>query len=126
MWSTVYGFRALEDDCDTIAAVRFYEQTETAGLGDQIQGPDWQALWQGRRLFDSQGNVRFRVAAGKVVAGSAAARHQVDALTGATVTGDAVTRLIEYWFGSNGYAVFLERLQAQLPVRANTKKSAQT
>jgi len=126
MWSTLYGFLALEADRDTIAAVSFYEQTETAGLGDQIQRPDWQALWQGRRLFDSQGNVRFRVAAGAVVAGSAAARHQVDALTGATITGDAVTRLVEYWFGPNGYAIFLDKLQSQPPVRTNAKGSAQT
>jgi len=126
MWSTLYGYLALEADRATIAAVSFYEQTETAGLGDQIQRPDWQALWQGRKLFDSQGVVRFRVAAGAVVAGSAAARHQVDGLTGATITGDAVTRLIEYWFGANGYAVFLDTLQKQPPVKMINKESAQT
>ena len=37
MWSSLYGFLALETDLNTIAAVTFYEQTETAGLGDQIE-----------------------------------------------------------------------------------------
>lgn len=117
MWSTLYGYLALEADLNTIAAVSFYEQTETAGLGDQIQRPDWQAQWQGRQLFDSQGNLRFRVAAGAVEAGSPAARHQVDGLTGASVTGDAVTRLVAYWFGPNGYVDFLGGLRSQAPVR---------
>jgi len=122
MWSTLYGYLALEADLNTIAAVSFYEQTETAGLGDQIQRPDWQAQWGGRRLFDSGGNLRFRVASGVVAAGSAAARHQVDALTGASVTGDAVTQLVAYWFGPNGYANFLGGLRSQPPVRAAAER----
>ena len=122
MWSTLYGYLALEADLNTIAAVSFYEQTETAGLGDQIQRPDWQAQWTGRQLFDSQGNFRFRVAAGAVEAGSTAARHQVDGLTGASVTADAVTQLVAYWFGSNGYANFLGRLQQQPPARAAAER----
>ena len=122
MWSTLYGYLALEADLNTIAAVSFYEQTETAGIGDLIQRPDWLAQWEGRQLFDSQGNFRFRVAAGVVEEGSAAARHQVDALTGATVTADAVTQLVAYWFGSNGYANFLGELQRQPPIRSAAEK----
>ena len=117
MWSTLYGYIALEADLNTIAAVSFYEQGETAGLGDQITRPDWQAKWAGRELFGSDGSVRFRVAAGPVDAGSSAARNQVDALTGASVTGGSVTRLIAYWFGPHGYATFLDNLRNQPPVR---------
>lgn len=117
MWSTLYGYIALEADLNTIAAVSFYEQAETAGLGDQITRPDWQAKWAGRELFGSDGSARFRVAAGPVDAGSSAARHQVDALTGATVTGNSVTRLVAYWFGPHGYASFLDNLRIRPPVR---------
>ncbi|WP_455201974.1 Na(+)-translocating NADH-quinone reductase subunit C [Kaarinaea lacus] len=126
MWSTLHGFLALETDLNTIAAVTFYEQGETAGLGDQITRPDWQAQWQGRQLFNNQGEFRFRVASGSVAEGSAAARHQVDAMSGATVTGDAVTRLVKFWFGPNGYQTFLNKLVKQPPVRTVNKESAQT
>ena len=126
MWSTLYGMLALEADLNTIAAVTFYEQGETAGLGDQITRPDWQAKWQSRQLVNDQGKVAFRVAAGSVAEGSAAARHQVDAMSGATVTGDSVTRLIEFWFGSAGYQTFLSNLQNQPPVRAVNNDSAKT
>jgi Na+-transporting NADH:ubiquinone oxidoreductase subunit C len=117
MWSTLYGYIALEADLNTIGAVTFYEQTETAGLGDQITRPDWQAQWQGRKLFDAQGTFRFRISSGAVPEGSAAAKHEVDALTGATVTGSAVTQLMGYWFGSNGYEKFLGDIQTRPPTR---------
>lgn len=125
MWSTLHGLLALEADLNTIAAVTFYEQGETAGLGDQITRPDWQAKWQGRQLFNEQGEVRFRVASGSVAEGSPAARHQVDAMSGATVTGDSVTRLVEFWFGPQGYQTFLKNLEKQPPVRT-VKERAQT
>ena len=126
MWSTLYGYLALEPDLNTIAAVTFYEQAETAGLGDQITRPSWQAKWQGRQLFNSQGEIQFRVAAGSVQEGSAAARHQVDAMSGATVTGDSVTRLVKFWFGPNGYQIFLNNFAKQPPVRTVDEASAKT
>jgi Na+-transporting NADH:ubiquinone oxidoreductase subunit C len=117
MWSTMYGYIALEADLNSIAAMTFYEQTETAGLGDQIQNQAWLAKWQGRKVYGASNEVRFRVATGVVAEGSAAAQHQVDAMTGATVTADAVTRLIQYWFGPNGYGPFIEQLRLQPPTQ---------
>ncbi len=117
MWSTMYGFIALEDDLNTIGAATFYEQGETAGLGDKITDSDWLATWQGKALFGSDGRFRFRVAAGPVDPGSAAAAHEVDAISGATVTGSSVTRLVQYWFGPNGYGPFLENLENDAPER---------
>jgi Na+-transporting NADH:ubiquinone oxidoreductase subunit C len=117
MWSTLRGFIALENDLNTIGAATFYEQAETAGLGDQITRPDWQAQWQGRKVYGSNGDVRFRVAASVVAPGSAAERYEVDALTGASVTANAVTRLVAYWFGPHGYVAFLDQLRENPPTR---------
>ena len=61
--------------------------------------------------------MRFRVASSAVVGGSAAAQHEVDAITGATVTTDAVTQLIRYWFGPNGYGPFIDYLRLQPPAQ---------
>jgi len=124
MWSTIRGYIALESDLNTIGAVSFYEQGETAGLGDQIQKPDWQAQWQGRQLFDSSNNIRFRIGPGKIEANSQAAKHQVDGLSGATVTADAVTRMITYWFGPNGYKPFLDKMNAQASTEQLTNEGA--
>jgi Na+-transporting NADH:ubiquinone oxidoreductase subunit C len=115
MWSMLQGFISLESDLNTIAGMTFYEQNETPGLGDQITRPDWLAQWQGRQIYDTAGELRFAVSGGRVEAGSPAAFHEVDALTGATVTGDAVTSLVHYWFGPHGYQPFLAQLREQLP-----------
>jgi Na+-transporting NADH:ubiquinone oxidoreductase subunit C len=120
MWSTLYGYIALEDDLNTIGAATFYEQAETAGLGDQITRPDWQAKWQGRKVYGGSGEIRFRVASGVVQPGSAAESYEVDALTGASVTANAVTRLIAYWFGPHGYVAFLDQLRENPPTRVGT------
>ncbi len=54
---------------------------------------------------------------GPVDPASAAAAHEVDAISGASVTGNAVTQLVRYWFGPNGYEPFLENLRNETPVR---------
>lgn len=113
MWSTIYGFIALESDLNTIAAATFYEQNETPGLGDQILRREWQAQWEGRRIYDEVGDPRFAVNHGKVQPGSSTWLYEVDALTGATVTADAVTNIIRYWFGPHGYQDFLDALRQQ-------------
>ncbi|MGI9290836.1 MAG: Na(+)-translocating NADH-quinone reductase subunit C [Gammaproteobacteria bacterium] len=112
MWSTMYGYIALEADFNTIAAMSFYEQAETAGLGDQVQSPEWLAGWVGRKVYAGPEEVRFRVASS-----ASANDYEVDGMSGATVTGDAVTRLIRYWFGLDGFGSFLRQLQAQPPQR---------
>jgi Na+-transporting NADH:ubiquinone oxidoreductase subunit C len=115
MWSMIHGYLALESDFNTIAAVMFYEQNETPGLGDQITQPYWAAQWVGKRIFDETGSLLFRVAEGSVAPGSLAAEYRVDALTGATVTANAVTAMMQYWMGPHGYGPMLSRWREQPP-----------
>jgi Na+-transporting NADH:ubiquinone oxidoreductase subunit C len=115
MWSMIYGYISLESDLSTIAGVKFYEQNETPGLGDQIATPHWQSKWIGKQLFDEKGEMLFRISEGPVKEGASGAEYQIDALTGATITADAVTALVRYWFGPNGYGPLLERLREEPP-----------
>jgi Na+-transporting NADH:ubiquinone oxidoreductase subunit C len=98
MWSMLNGYISLEPDLNTISGMTFYEQNETPGLGDQITHQHWLDQWKGRRIYDHHGNPRFRVSEAVVEPGSATAGFEVDALTGATVTANAVTDLVQYWF----------------------------
>jgi len=107
MWSMLYGYIALAPDMNTISGMTFYDQNETPGLGDQITHGHWLEQWQGRQVYDSDGNLRFRVNEGVVAPDSSTAQFEVDALTGATVTADAVTSMMHYWFGLHGYKDFL-------------------
>jgi len=117
MWSMMYGYIALQADFSTIADAVFYEQNETPGLGDQVTRPDWLAQWQGRRIYDERGEIRFAVSGDRVNDASPSAAYEVDALSGATVTADAVTGLMHYWFGPHGYQPVLDQLRQQAPTK---------
>lgn len=112
LWSTMYGFLALEPDGNTVRGLRFYEHAETPGLGDQIEKPDWLELWPGRRIFDANGSVRIEVIRGQRPPGDAGI-HQVDGMSGATLTGRGVTNMLHYWTGPHGFGPYLEKLRRE-------------
>lgn len=107
LWSTLYGYVALSADLNTISGITFYEHGETPGLGGEIDNPDWQAGWAGKQLYnqaDQQGTARIQV-----VKGQGQGAHQVDGVSGATLTMDGVSNLMQFWFGEHGFGPFLER-----------------
>ena len=55
LWSTMYGFIALESDARTVSGITFYEHGETPGLGGEIDNKKWQASWDGKKVVDLQG-----------------------------------------------------------------------
>jgi len=109
LWSTMRGYLAIEADGNTIRGLRFFEHAETPGLGDQIDKSNWLEQWPGQLLFDDAGNTRIEVVRGKVQPGNDAI-HQVDGLAGATLTGNGVTNLIQYWTGPHGFGPYLNRV----------------
>jgi len=111
LWSTMYGFLALGSDLKTIRGLTFYEHGETPGLGGEIENPRWRKTWDGKLAFGDAGNVTITVIKGKVVPGRPEASHQVDGLSGATITTRGVDQLMKYWLGENGYGPFLSRMR---------------
>ena len=112
LWSTMYGYLALEPDGQTVRGLRFYEHAETPGLGDQVEKSAWRAQWPGKQLFGDDGEPRIEVIRGQVQPG-AAAIHQVDGLAGATLTGRGVSNLLRYWIGPHGFGPYLEILRRE-------------
>ncbi len=109
LWSTLYGFLSVEPDGETVAGLRFYEHAETPGLGDKIEKDPWLSQWPGKKLYDEQGDPQIEVVRGTVQPG-AMAIHQVDGLSGATLTANGVTYLVQYWIGSHGFGPYLAKL----------------
>jgi Na+-transporting NADH:ubiquinone oxidoreductase subunit C len=113
LWSTMYGFMALEADTRTIKGFAYYSQGETPGLGGEVDNPNWKKQWIGKRLYnDDFSKVMFEVAKGTVDHTHGLAQYKVDGLSGATITANGVTSSIKYWFGEHGYGKFLEALRA--------------
>lgn len=111
LWSTLHGFLALEPDLDTVAGIGFYQHAETPGLGGEVDNPNWQAKWIGKKVY-ANGQPVLRIIKGNVDADSPDAEHQVDAIAGATLTGKGVTNLVRFWLGEEGFGPFLRKLAA--------------
>lgn len=113
LWSTLYGFVALEGDAETIAGMGFYSHAETPGLGGEVDNPAWKALWKGKKVHDENQQVAIRVIKGKVDPAAAKAVNEVDGLSGASLTSRGVSNLMQFWFGELGFAHYLAHLKQQ-------------
>lgn len=113
LWSTLYGFLALEGDLNTVVGLGFYSHAETPGLGGEVDNPAWKALWPGKKVYGEDTTApKIGLIKGSVDASTPDAEYKVDGLSGATLTANGVTNLVQFWMGENGYAPFLNNLRA--------------
>lgn len=96
---------ALHGDMNTVAGIAVTRQSETPGLGARIEESSWQASFPGTEIRDASGEIRFQVARGR-----ASSVHEVDGITGATRTSNAITRIVRFWFGPDGYGPLLRAI----------------
>ncbi|MBR9726436.1 Na(+)-translocating NADH-quinone reductase subunit C [Shewanella intestini] len=109
LWSTMFAFLAVEADLNTIRSLVYYDFTgsgETPGLGGEVQNPQWIAKWTGKKLYNEQGELAIKVTKIPTIANS---QYGVDALSGATLTGNGVQNSLEFWLGEEGFAKFIEK-----------------
>ncbi|EPJ45620.1 MAG: na(+)-translocating NADH-quinone reductase subunit C [Osedax symbiont Rs1] len=113
LWSTLYGFLALEKDLNTVVGFGFYAHGETPGLGGEVDNPKWKALWPGKKVY-AQGSMEpmLGLVKGAVDHSAAGSEFKIDALSGATLTSNGVTNLVKFWMGENGFATYLTKLKA--------------
>ncbi len=119
LWSMMKGFLAVEPDFQNIAGLTFYEQKETPGLGGEVDNPKWKAIWtEGKKIYNEDGLVQI-----KVIKGSAPSDdpYAVDGLSGATITSQGVSKMLDYWMGPSGFKEFI-KVQKTKGSAASTKK----
>ncbi len=111
LWSTMYGFLALAPDTKTVKGIGFYEHGETPGLGGEIDNPNWKAGWKGKVIYNDDFKLVLKVIKGMVNKQAANAKHQIDGLSGATLTANGVTGLVKYWLGDDAFGPFLAKFR---------------
>lgn len=103
LWGPVYGNIALKSDMNTVFGAEFGNDKETPGLGAEIS-TRWfaeeffdPAKGGPKTIFDSDGNfVSITVKKGGYMTMPEKDRiHGVDAISGGTITSDAVTKMLE-------------------------------
>ena len=105
LWDAIWGYIALKDDKSTIKGAVFDHKSETAGLGAEITQDWFQNRFVDEKVMDINGNlVGINVSkTNNDPKDLDKLDHEVDAISGATITGDGVTDMI------------LERLKHYLP-----------
>ncbi len=110
LWSTLYGFLAVGADGNSVRGITYYQHGETPGLGGEVDNPKWKALWPGRKIYGDSGRPAIRVVKG--TAGSPEeAPYEVDGLTGATITSNGITAMLDFWLGEEGFQNYLRKFQ---------------
>jgi len=108
LWDLMYGFVGLAPDLNTVRSVVYSDLKETPGLGAEVLNPKWKALWPGKKMFNEQGEAKIKLVKGGAKQGDV---HGVDALSGATLTSDGVTRTLQFWLGAEGYGPFVTKFK---------------
>jgi Na+-transporting NADH:ubiquinone oxidoreductase subunit C len=105
LWDAIWGYIALDEDRNTIKGAVFDHKGETAGLGAEITQQWFMDRFVGEKIFNTSGDL-VGISVSKTnndPNDTDKDDHEVDAISGATITGDGVSDMI------------IERLQHYLP-----------
>lgn len=91
LWGPIWGNVALESDMNTVRGVNFDHDSETPGLGAEINTPQFQQQFVNKKLFDNLTFLSVRV---KKPGSYMPNEHTVDAISGGTLTSDGVDEMI--------------------------------
>lgn len=96
LWDAIWGYIALKQDMTTIKGAVFDHKGETAGLGAEITQDWFQNRFAGEKVYDASGAlVGINVSkTNNDPQDLDKDDHEVDAISGATITGDGVTAMI--------------------------------
>ena len=109
LWGTLYGYLSLGSDLNSVNGIEFYDHKETPGLGGEVENEDWKAIWKGKLIYNQDGGVELRV-----VKGAAKDEYQIDGLSGATLTSNGVSNMINYWLGDEAYGPALKKIKEHI------------
>lgn len=113
LWSTMYGFLALEGDLKTVASLSFYKHGETPGLGGEISNEAIMSKWTDKSAFDAGGKPSVHFKKGSVAPDDPNAEYEVDGISGSTLTCNGVNRTVAFWLGENGFGPYLAKLKME-------------
>lgn len=91
LWGPLWGYISLNDDKNTVYGVVFDHKGETPGLGAEITTEVFQKQYQGKLIFDNNRLVSILVKKG----GRAVGPHEVDAISGGTITSKGVEDMVQ-------------------------------
>lgn len=92
LWGGISGYLALKKDFDTVFGSYFTHESETAGLGARIVEEEFQEKFIGKKAFSDSTFQKVALALSKKIENP---EHEVDAITGATLTSNGVSEMFQ-------------------------------
>ncbi|MGN0190112.1 MAG: NADH:ubiquinone reductase (Na(+)-transporting) subunit C [Candidatus Cryptobacteroides sp.] len=104
LWGPVWGYLSFTEDGRTFGGAIFDHKSETPGLGAKITEEPFYSQFHGRSITD-EGYF------GVIKGGARDKNHEVDAISGASITSGAVGTTVRTWV--KYYLPYLNRLAAE-------------
>ncbi len=104
LWGPVWGYVALQSDCNSVYGVVLDHKGETPGLGAEIATKPFADQFVGKQIFAEGKYVGITLTKG--VGSSAGNPNAVDGITGGTITGNGVSEMLVRCLGD--YVPFFE------------------
>ena len=117
LWDAIWGYISLKSDFNTVNGVSFDHKGETAGLGAEITKDWFKESFKDEKIFNSDGKlVGITVLKGNNDPNNIDKDdHEVDAISGSTITGDGVTDMI--YERVNNYLPYLSLINDKVSMR---------
>lgn len=99
LWNRIWGYVALEPDLVTVRGVSFDHAGETPGLGARIADESVQNRYIGKKIYDNIGElISITMVKGETGDPSIYGEHEVDGLSGSTMTAKGVNAMLANYF----------------------------
>lgn len=104
LWDEIWGNIALKGDMNTVVGAAFDHKGETPGLGAEIKdNPTFAAQFKDKQIYNDGEYVSVNVRKG----GARDLQHEVDGISGATVTANGVSEML--YRGIKYYEPYLQQ-----------------
>jgi Na+-transporting NADH:ubiquinone oxidoreductase subunit C len=115
LWDWISGFVAVDSDLNTVRGVAFDHKAETPGLGARISSSEIQSRYVGKKLYGDAADL-VSVTMVKGEGNTGLSQHQVDGLSGATLTAKGVNQMLGYYLEC--YQSFINKTKSSSSVAA--------
>lgn len=111
LWDRIWGFMALDSQLETVRGISFGHKGETPGLGARISDdPIVSQRFEGKKIYNNAGEL-VSVSMVKGEKGAPLDEHHVDGMSGATMTGNGVNRMLMEYL--NCYESYFKKVKSQ-------------
>lgn len=110
LWDWISAYMAIDSDLNTVRGIAFDHKAETPGLGARIASDEIQTRYVGKEIYSDSGEL-VSVSMVKGEGNAGLTDHQVDGMSGATMTGKGVNAMIQQYLGC--YQPYINKIKSE-------------